>query len=222
MIRGERSKELNSTLAHAESCGMKLIFIDRTSYRLKKEIVFQNQLTKRFGRIYILPEGGTNKLALQGCAEIPKEVSQQLTDISVTHWLSACGTGGTFAGLVKGMKESAQAIGISVLKGDFMKAEVNGLLEATSFTASRNWRIENNFHHGGYAKHSPELITFINQFKTDFGIPLDPIYTGKLFFALWQLIKADYFPKGATICAVHTGGLQGIAGFNQRFGRVIV
>lgn len=222
VIRGERIQPLNPTLQHAENCGMHLLFVDRSTYRLKKDKAFQDQLSQRFGKIYLLPEGGTNQLALQGCSEIVAEVRAQLPDMNINYWLTACGTGGTFAGLVQGLESDEKAIGISVLKGDFMAGEVQQLLDISQHKPQAAWEINTTFHHGGYAKHNPALIEFINTFKTKFDIPLDPIYNGKLFYAIWKMIEADQFPKESHLLAVHTGGLQGITGFNERFGGVLV
>jgi len=130
------------------------------------------------------------------------EIESQLT-LMPDYIAVACGTGGTLAGIVAGLKGTSKAIGFSVLK------------EVTSDESSVI-SFNTNYHFGGYAKFTSELIHFINNFKRKNGIALDPIYTGKLFFGLYDLIQNDYFPRGSTIVAIHTGGLQGIAGFNER------
>ena len=221
VIRGERPDILNPTLAFAESCGMQLLFVDRSTYRLKNEAHFQNQLRQRFGNAYILPEGGTNALALKGCSEIVDDVVTQIPDIKMDYWAAACGTGGTLAGIIQGLAAHQQAIGIAALKGNWMQQEIEKHLAESKKNVLCSWQIQTNYHHGGYAKFTPQLIDFINQFKRDFEISLDPIYTGKLFFAIWDLLQNGFFPKGSTICILHTGGLQGIAGFNERFGDLI-
>lgn len=208
VIRGERVEPLNSTLRFAESCGMHLLYIDRSTYREKHQPFFQHQLRQRFGNVYILPEGGTNTLALRGCSELVNEVRAQVAE-QMDYWAVACGTGGTIAGILQGLGGEGHAIGISALKGDWMKDEVRQHLEKANLPTCDNWHIETRFHHGGYAKTKPELLDFIRQFQVDFDIALDPIYTGKLFFAIWKMLQADYFPKGSRVCVVHTGGLQG-------------
>lgn len=216
IVRGERIEPLNPTLQFCENQGMTLHFISRSAYREKKEAGFIEKLHEQFGDFYLLPEGGTNALALRGCAEMMAEIRTQ-ADFNVDYFAVACGTGGTLAGMIRGLHGEEQAIGFSVLKGDFLEAAVENLLPENQ----QNWQMQNDYPCGGYAKFTPELIKFINDFHAQFGIPLDPIYTGKLFYGLFDLIAQGFFPPGSNIVAIHTGGLQGIAGFNQRFGNLI-
>lgn len=218
IIRGEQVKPLNPTLAYAKSCGMQLAFVTRSAYREKHTEAFQDSLSRKYGTFYPIPEGGTNALALKGAAELPSEIIQQL-GFQPNAICVCCGTGGTLAGIIQGLEGRCQAIGYSVLKGDFMSAEVAKWLQSSQQNISGNWQIRTEAHHGGYAKYTSSLIDFINQFKLDFNIQLDPIYTGKLMYALAQ--EAEHFPKGSSIVAIHSGGLQGIAGFNERFGGLI-
>jgi 1-aminocyclopropane-1-carboxylate deaminase len=222
IIRGERVEGLNPTLRFAEACGMKLEFVSRSDYRLRHEEAYQKQLLQSFGPAYLLPEGGTNTLALQGCMKLPQEVDRQLPSPTDYYALSA-GTGGTIAGLIMGITGRAQVVGFSALKGNFLKAEVQKWLDsaAPNNDALPPWRIQTNYHFGGYAKHTSELIHFIQEFYQCYGIALDPIYTGKMMYGLIDLIRQGVFPKGSQIVAVHTGGLQGIAGFNERFGEFL-
>ena len=226
-IRGERPEGLNPTLRFAGSCGMELHFISRPAFREKQEPGFLNQLQEQFGPFYLLPEGGTNSLAIQGCRHIVEEVEQQTAHFP-DYWCCSLGTGGTFAGLVAGLNGRARALGFSALKGDFLVAEVRRLLapllsrgEEKDWENQGQWKVNTDYHFGGYAKFESYLIDFINGFYQQHHIALDPIYTGKLFFGLFQLIEQGYFPKGCTILAVHTGGLQGVPGFNERFGKLI-
>ncbi len=221
VVRGEASEAFNPTLRFCVHCGMQLHFVQRSAYREKNTPDFIGHLEKRFGRFYLLPEGGTNALALQGCEEIVSEIEEQHGHEFPGYIAVACGTGGTLAGIVQGLKGKSEAIGFSVLKGDFLQKEVEKLLSKKSENPLPNWQIKNDYHFGGYAKFQPELIDFINQFKKEHHIPLDPIYTGKLFWGLFDLIKKDHFLPETTIVAVHTGGLQGIAGFNERFNGII-
>lgn len=220
IIRGNAHESLNPTLEFCKRHGMQLHYLDRESYRHKHEPAFAEKLRKQFGKFYLLPEGGTNPLALQGCQEIVSEIEQQFSEKLPDFIAVSCGTGGTLAGIILELEGRSSALGISVLKGDFLKQEVRQLLE-TSKDFFENWDIQTDYHCGGYAKFTPEFTAFINQFKTRYGIPLDPVYTGKLFFGLFDLIRQGFFPYGSSIVAVHTGGLQGIAGFNERFGHVI-
>ena len=216
LIRGEKVIPLNPTLSFALESGMQLHFLTRSEYKKRKDEDFVNNLKNRFGQFYLIPEGGTNQLAIKGCSEIVTEVKQQFNGMP-DYWCVSCGTGGTVSGIIKGLNNQGKVIGFSALKGDFLQKEIEKLIERPY----QNWSINNRYHFGGYAKYQPELINFINHFKKTNAIPLDPIYTGKLFYGIYDLIKNDYFPRGSSILAVHTGGLQGIAGFNKRFGNII-
>lgn len=214
IVRGEEILPLNPTLQFCTNCGMHLHYIDRTTYRHKNEPAFLERLHQQFGDFYLIPEGGTNEFALQGGAEMVEEINNQFNSQLPDYIAVACGTGGTLAGIITGLKGKSQAIGFSVLKGY--------VAQPLGCDIFKNWQIINGYHLGGYAKFKPELIHFINAFKTQFGIPLDPIYTGKLFYGLFDLIEKDFFPPGSTILAIHTGGLQGISGFNARYGDLIL
>ncbi len=208
VVRGEEAVQ-NPTLERAQQNGMQLHFIDRSSYRQKQDPTFLQNLTERFGPSYILPEGGTNKDAFAGCAQLAQEI---LTEhpTQPTHLAVACGTGGTAAGLINGLTGTAELIGVSVLKGNFMRKEINRHLEQLPETATR-WTTLDDYHHGGYARRSPALDNFIQHFHHEHGIILEPIYTGKLFFALYDLLEQGYFPEGSQVVAIHTGGLQAFA-----------
>lgn len=215
IIRGEAPKSLNATLQKASDQGMRLEFIDRTLYRDKAQAIQQIKYNPE--QTYVIPEGGTNNLALWGCAEI---VLDHQFERPIDYWCATCGTGGTAAGIITALEPGQRFMGFSILKGGFMRDTVNDLLTNAACEAY-NWSINEDYHFGGYAKFKPELIEFINAFKKDYGIALDPIYTGKMVFGVFDLIKKGYFPKGSTVMMVHTGGLQGIKGFNQRFGNLI-
>jgi 1-aminocyclopropane-1-carboxylate deaminase len=229
VIRGERAEQLSPTLRFAEANGMILHFINRSDYRNKELIV--NELRDRFGDFYYLPEGGTNELALQGTAEIVGEIETQLNGKSPDFISVACGTGGTIAGIISAAKPPTHVLGFSALKGDFLQKDVTTLLQSAQnaqntegsyfFENNQNWSINTDFHCGGYARWTAELIDFINNFKEKHNIQLDPIYTGKMLLGIFKLAETGFFPQNSTIVAVHTGGLQGIEGFNQRFGQLI-
>lgn len=216
VVRGEKVVPLNPTLKYVEKCGMELKYVSRTNFRKKSNTSILEDLEINLDACYVLPEGGTNYLALPGCAEIVTEIETQLGHLP-DYLLTACGTGGTLAGIVSGFKGRSEAIGVSVLKGDFLKNDVASLLARCGEPARDNWQILTGYHFGGYAKFKPELIHFINDFQKTQGIPLDPVYTGKLFFAAFDLVEKGFFEKNTTIVLVHTGGLQGVAGFNERF-----
>ena len=204
-IRGEEQLPLNSTLSYAKGCGMELRYLSRSDYRLKEKSEFLQSLLDNEKDYYLIPEGGTNELAVQGCEEILINLS-----IDFDYVCCACGTGGTISGIINSLKSHQRAIGFPALKGaGFLKEDIG------KYVCNSQWELNLDYHFGGYAKVKPELINFMNSFKTKHQIPLDPIYTGKMLFGLWNLIEKDYFRAGCTIVAVHTGGLQGIDGMND-------
>lgn len=215
IIRGEKTDKLNFTLREASECGMKLIFISRDNYRRIRDNAFgkeflENLLNENLDEYYIIPEGGSNELALKGSAEILNDIE---TDYDVI--CMPVGTGGTIAGIIKGLNDNKKVIGFSSLKGNFSHDDVSKLLEEVGANHLKNWEIINDYHFGGYGKWDAELIDFINEFYFAHHIPLCPIYTGKMIFGLLDLIKNNYFPKNTKILALHTGGLQGVKGFNE-------
>jgi len=217
IIRGERPEELNPTLRQAEYCGMQLSFISRRDYRQKQEAEFLRQLDATFAPFYLLPEGGSNPFALPGCRAIVQEVEQQL-GVPPDYYCLSVGSGGTMAGVIRGAGERSSVLGFSALKGDFLQREVARILEASQpGTCPASWSIQTDYHFGGYARYQPDLIRFIHQFYQTHGIVLDPIYTGKMVYGLMDQIERGAFARDSRIVAIHTGGLQGIAGFNQRF-----
>lgn len=200
IIRGEELKNSarNHTLATAERFGMALHFISREAYRHKNDPEFLAHLAQRFPESYLIPEGGTNSLAIQGTQEILKDSDQTFDFICC-----AVGTGGTISGLIKRSLNHQRIIGFSALKGDFLNDEVKLL------TGKNNWHITDDYCFGGYAKTRPELIQFIEKFEHEFLIPLEQVYTGKMMFGLHDLIGQNYFPNGAKVLVIHSGGLLG-------------
>jgi 1-aminocyclopropane-1-carboxylate deaminase len=199
----------NPTLQFAQDHNMKLEFVSRSLYKLKNTPKFIEALTDKFGDFYLVPEGGTNDLAVQGC--------QEILDLNTSHFnffTCAVGTGGTISGIINAALENQKVIGFPALKGNFLEEEIKKYA-----TKGNNWWLNTNYNFGGYAKFSEELINFINKFSLETGIPLDAVYTGKMMFGLVDLIKNDYFKPGTAILAIHTGGLQGNAGINQKLKR---
>lgn len=214
IIRGEELNEnSNPTLELARSKGMKFQFVDRATFRRWREN--PKIVTDLFPGHFFLPEGGTNELAIQGCEEIIPEIEFDF-DLLVTP----VGTGGTFAGLLRSAESNQRIIGVSSLKGQFIHSEIQNLLEKHQIN-DQNFEIIDDYHFGGYGKTTPELIDFINQFKENHDILLDPIYTGKAFFAVWDMIKRNKFENNLKIVILHTGGLQGIEGFNRKNENII-
>jgi 1-aminocyclopropane-1-carboxylate deaminase len=212
IIRGEQYTELNPTLQFASDCGMRLEYVDRETYRQKTSQDFIDKLHKKYGQFFLLPEGGSNVLALKGCAEIINEIDTPFDAVCV-----ACGTGATLAGLISGLSNKQQALGFAVLKGaDFLSTDIKSLLLQANINTTCSWQVNTAYHFGGYAKTKPALWDFIESFKQDFDIKLDAVYTGKMFYGLFDLIKNGYFEAGTRIVAIHTGGLQGNLGFTLK------
>ena len=209
VIRGEELQENwkdNPTLQFANKQGMEFHFVSRESYRQKETTKFKGNLEEKFGRFYHLPEGGANHLAVKGCEEILTQEDEYFNFICCP-----VGTGGTLAGLINAKTNRQKVLGFPALKGDFLKNDIR------SFVSDKgNWDLVMDYHFGGYAKVNGALIQFINAFKKETGIPLDPVYTGKMVYGIIAMVKADRFPKGSKILAIHTGGLQGIQGMNRK------
>lgn len=211
IIRGEEHLPLNPTLSFARENGMILEYLDRTSYRKKNSNEIITQLQQRFGDFYLLPEGGTNHLAVKGCSEIIKSI-----DIEYDFVCCPCGTGGTLAGLISGLNTNKFALGFAVLKGaSFLKQNVHSLLKDSSNSLT-NWDINLDYHFGGYAKINSALIDFVKRFTYITKIPIEPIYTGKMLFGIYDLTSKGFFKTGDRIVAIHTGGLQGLKGLAQK------
>jgi 1-aminocyclopropane-1-carboxylate deaminase/D-cysteine desulfhydrase-like pyridoxal-dependent ACC family enzyme len=215
LVRGEEYQVLNPTLARCRADGMLLHYLDRSTYRRRTEPEFLAEVQQQFGPVYLLPEGGTNALALRGVAELVGELRQH-TDFDAVA--VAAGTGGTLAGLALGLAEAgypARAVGVAALKGaDFLRAEIDVLAQIATGRTLSNYELHTGYHFGGYAKLPAELRAFIRQFEADFGVLLDPIYTGKLLAGVLNLIDKGHFAPSSTVIAVHTGGLQAWAGFS--------
>jgi len=194
---------------------MQLVYVNRETYRDKKNKNFLNNLKQEHGDFYLIPEGGSNKLALTGCKKIVEEINHEMnTNFDVIS--CACGTGATLAGLISTLKPAQQALGFSALKGgSFLNHEVNNFLQVENCLHD-NWSIKTDYHFGGYAKNNETLFQFMHDFETEYSMPLDCVYTAKMFYGLFDLIKNKHFKKGTSIVAIHTGGLQGNAGFKEK------
>ncbi len=231
VIRGDELadksfEEMNPTLTDATNNGMKLVYITRSQYRNKECPEFIETLRQKFGHFYCIPEGGNNLLGIKGCAELVRplpDVHQTSNKIFPDVICSASGTGCTIAGLIVGLhniyynKESidSKILGVNVLKGShYIEDDINEHLssliaEPDSSNLDKYWSMNHDYHFGGYGKVNNELLDFIDWFGSRHDIPLDPVYTGKLFYAVYDLIEKKHFPSGSNIMLIHSGGLQG-------------
>ncbi len=207
IIRGkELSSDSNQTLRQAANHGMLFRFVTRKEFRdLRKD---SNLWMKKFPNHFVIPEGGCNEAGMKGVSEIIDEIQIPFDTI-----ICPIGTGTTFAGLSSRL-ETGKVMGISALKGDFIKDEIAELHQKFGLSPIGD-SVQTDFHFGGYGKTTNVLIEFINEIKAQLDILFDPIYTGKAFFGVWKMIQEGIF-DGQTLIFLHTGGLQGIVGFNQK------
>lgn len=211
MIRGEERLPLNPTLSFAVEQGMHLVYLDRETYRQRKAIALHQDLQQRFGEVFLIPEGGSNLNGVRGCMEI-------MTGLESFQTIClACGTGTTAAGIALSLNHRQRALVFPVLKnGNFLAAEIHSLITdylASDLPALNNspssWQLVCDYHFGGYAKLNNQLKVFSQEFRATHGVPLDYVYTAKMFYGVMDLLKQGFFPQGDRILLIHTGGLQG-------------
>lgn len=212
IIRGEPTEPLNPTLNDAKDWGMHLHYVNRQDYRHKTDADFINHLHATFGDFYLIPEGGNNEAGIRGCTEIIDELDRQYDVICVD-----CGTGATMAGLIQALRNQSHVLGFAVLKNArFLIDDIKHDLARQGCTAYTNWSMNLDYHFGGYARTSQALFDFIDTFKRKHSIQLEPVYSGKMVYGIYELIEMDYFPKGSDILVIHSGGLQGLRGYDAR------
>ena len=207
VIRGEPTEPLNWSLSYAASQGMHLTYLDRETYRHKHEPEVLDGLRERFGNVYVLPEGGSNALAVQGCAELPAEITVAFDVICCP-----CGTGGTLAGIAAGLQPGRRALGFSVLKcGQFLADDVTALQQQAFGVATDNWTINDEFHFGGFARRSGVLDQFVADFEHRHGLRIDWVYVAKMLYGIFALAERGDLPRGTTVVTVITGPSEELA-----------
>lgn len=209
MVRGLQGHALTPVLRHCKELGMELHFLSRAEYDLKEDAGFIDQLQNRYGPFYLVPEGGANEQGRQGAEDIASLIPTEYTHVCIS-----VGTGTTMAGLRSALAPGVQLLGFAPMKGGAYLAETILPYLKTGHTA--NWRIFDRWHLGGFGKYNEELIAFMNEFYTDTGVPLDLVYTGKMMMAVSALLEIGYFPNGAQVLCIHTGGLTGNASIAER------
>lgn len=211
VIRGEEKLPLNPTLSFAVQQGMQLVYLNRKTYRKKHTEELQEDLKQRFGKVFIIPEGGSNLPGIRGCTEI-------IGDDTVFDTIClACGTGTTLAGIALSLNPKQRVIGFPVLKnGEFLAQDIQNWLRnylesglPTPNQSPGTWQLICDYHFGGYAKVNKDLLVFSQQFEQENNISLDYVYTAKMFYGIIDLLYQRFFPKGHRLLLVHTGGLQG-------------
>nr|WP_241248200.1 pyridoxal-phosphate dependent enzyme [Nocardioides sp. KC13] len=201
VIRGEEHLPLNPSLQYAVSRGMRLKYLDRATYRDKRSDAVVDALQREFGAFYLIPEGGSNAEAVRGCAELSEEL-EEAADVV----FCAVGTGGTLAGLAAGAQPGQSVVGVPVLKGgEFLEDDIVRLQEQVYGTRTGSWRLECDYHFGGYAKRTPELDAFIDDFEERHSLKLDWVYEAKMMYALFDLVARHKVPSGSTVVALISG-----------------
>ena len=217
VIRGESAYAANPTLRDAKNAGMEFVFVSREEYRLRDDAVYLDDLQKCYRHAFIIPEGGSNALAVNGCCRLMQQINDSLSVDSVAV---ACGTGGTFAGLVTGVKSAQTVFGFSVLKDGSLASRVAGYLQQANSirdsTGSTNSYQIVDAAYGGYAKLDAELLDFIMDWLEQTGILLDPIYTSKMCKRLFEMIRTGEIKSQSKLAIVHSGGLQAWRGMKER------
>jgi 1-aminocyclopropane-1-carboxylate deaminase len=204
VVRGQElaGRPLNPSLTRCAADGMRLHFVDRSTYRHKSDPETLTGILRAADaeEAYVVPEGGSNPLAVHGCRALGEELRGRADVVAV-----ACGTGGTLAGLAAGLGPGQRALGIPVLKGDFLSAEVADLQTRAFGTRRGAWSLDGRFHFGGYARTTLELETFAAGFASRHGLPVERLYVAKMLYALVALTEEGRFPRGTTVAAVITG-----------------
>lgn len=201
IVRGNYTDNPTPMLRDLHSWGATIRYVTKQEYRDRTDPAYLDVLKRSYPNYTFIPEGGSQKDALQGVAEIVDELPT-----SVDCILSPVASGATLAGLSTAIQDHQQALGIAVLKGEgYLESLVSGLLP----TPNSRWKILHQYHHGGYAKTGESLLPFCKTFEEQTQIPVEPVYSGKMFFALKDMISAGFFEPGKTVVALHTGGLQG-------------
>ena len=205
MIRGEELTETsNPVLAKAAENGMRLHFVTREEYRKRYREEYHEELKAKFGDFYLLPEGGSNMLAVKGCSEILSAVEEKFDFVCVP-----VGTGATMAGIASSVKKTQQVIGFAVLaNAAFLDEEVTNMAKEFTGKEPHNAKIIHDFHFGRYGRTTGELDKFIKRFISENNIPIEPVYTGKMLFGIYDMIKGGCFVRGEKVLIVHTGGIH--------------
>ncbi len=222
VIRGEEKLPLNPTLSFAVQQGMELVYMSRQMYRQRSTTALDEYLRQRFGEVFIIPEGGNNLNGVRGCTEIISEAT------AFDYICLACGTATTLAGIALSLHQGQKAIAFPVLKnGSFLAKEIENLLTnylasglPTPYNSPAFWELMCDYHFGGYAKVNQQLLQFSHEFTEAHGVPLDYVYTAKMFYGVMDLLQQGFFGKGKSLLLAHTGGLQGNVGMEERLQKI--
>ncbi|GAB5415911.1 MAG: pyridoxal-phosphate dependent enzyme [Crocinitomicaceae bacterium] len=219
VVRGDELKpNSNATLAKCGELGMQLYFVSREEYHLRAERYYHEELLKEFPNLHIVPEGGANYWGMIGCQEIVREI-----DLEFDRIVMAQGTTATSCGVILGLESEQRLTAVPALKGFDSKSEMERLFGKSGIDAETTEQllaqaqILDQYHFGGYAKYNDELLNFMREFYRAHQMKLDPVYTGKALYGFFEEVKKGCY-DGETIVFLHTGGLQGVVGIEERVG----
>lgn len=202
LVRGFHGKQIKTTtLLHCERLGMQLHFISREDYQKKDTEDFIAHLKNQFSNPYIIPEGGDNDDGIKGAQSIAAYIPKDSNLVSL-----AIGSGTTFCGIRNALPDHIAMMGFPVMKhGEYLHQKMGKNINA----GLENWQLVTDYHFGGFAKHTQELIDFMNDFYNETNIPLDFVYNAKMMYGIFDLVRKNTIPPHTKILCIHTGGLQG-------------
>jgi len=215
-IRGSVDDRNNPVLNHVRNCGVELVSLDRKTYGNRYTQAFKSKLQSAYPGAFYIPEGGASKHGLKGCSEIVNETVKQIGS-RPDYWIVGAGTANTAAGIAGKLQANEKVIAISALRNEIIQTAFRASLGLIPVATRQRLVLSASYHFGGMAKWNEELILFMQGFEKQHGILLDPIYTGKAMYGLYDLVTRSEFERGSTIVFVHTGGMPGRMGFNYRF-----
>ncbi len=221
IVRGEEPAKPGYTLRFLKEMGANILYVDRSTYRGWTQNADFTALQIKFPGSYIIPEGGTSAFLFAGFESIAGIVKNEFHSSPPDHIVLAAGTGGTAAGWINASSEKTHVHVINVLKNKSLDNKIAELLNFAKKANQAPSTIHHEYHMGGYAKYNESLVQWINTFYEIYGIPLDPVYTGKMFIAAADLANKGHFNKNDKVLLIHSGGLQGINGFNERWGNLL-
>lgn len=209
IVRGEQVS--NDSLDFCRAKGMRIEFISRSDYRTIRENGLPREMLEKYPDFHFIPEGGSNLEGIRGCQEILSEVKEHFDLV-----FCPVGSGTTLCGLISGPK-GAGIVGVSSLNGGFMEKEIAHMLSKYNLAQVNPWSVSSDFHFGGFAKVTQDLVDFTRSFKEVSGIQLDYIYSAKMVYGLCEMLRSGEIPQGTKLLLIHTGGLQGNASFEKAF-----
>jgi len=229
IIRGDQQTNETCTIKDVKANSMEIYYLNRTDFRIARKLVNdglfedfyqlleKNKIKLNQSETYIVPEGGTNLLALKGTAEILENIDHKTFNTVCT----AVGTAGTIVGIIASLKNNKKVLGFPALKGNFFEKDITNLLASISSQKFTNWKLNHNYHFKGFGAFNDDLVDFVNKFYKEYKIPLCTLYTGKMFYGIFDMIDKGELTSKDNLLVIHTGGLQGRDAFNEKNGGLL-